>query len=129
MQAVNNREKIHVFLACIALFAVSFLIANNVLFIHFHNLESGITIIHAHPFSKESQDKPASEGHCHSENEFFLIGIINSLLLQLAIVFAIYLLVYRPLISKSSTYFNKFPIPHIFLDVHKARPPPIYNHC
>ncbi|WP_209329821.1 hypothetical protein [Lunatimonas salinarum] len=58
----------HVFLVLIML-----MLANNVVFYHEHNLSTGVTIRHAHPFLSEEEEQERD----HTENELILLDLLS----------------------------------------------------
>lgn len=50
-----------------------FMLANNIFFYHEHDLESGETIRHAHPFFSEEEEQQRD----HSENELILLDLVT----------------------------------------------------
>ncbi len=124
MSAVIVFYNIRSVIAIIALLAVSFLIVNNILFVHFHSLGDGNTIVHAHPFNKSSEDNHSREKHKHSDKELLLISFINSVLLQVIFTAFVLYAFFKQLISKTIKPVYLAIITGIIIDKYKARPPP-----
>jgi len=52
---------------------IAFMLANNIFFYHQHDLDTGETIRHAHPFLSEEKEQQRD----HSENELILLDLIT----------------------------------------------------
>ncbi len=110
---------IHRYKRIIALFllpAISWLFFNSIYYRHLHEVSSGLTISHAHPYDKSTNDcsNTPYASHNHTEEEFVLYDIIsNTILHVLIVVIAAQLLFEKPikekrLIPQESIYYLDF---------------------
>lgn len=111
-------------LGYLAFIAICILIINNVLFTHFHHLESGHIIVHAHPYNKASESSDKNSQHQHKEKEFFIISILNSVLFKILIV-SVFLFLF--FLNTSGFQLNyKIPLNNVLtIQTNNIRPPPI----
>ncbi len=64
----------------IALFpAICWLFINNSINRHFHQLQSGQIITHAHPYQKEKSDSSPFQSHHHSDFELLILDLVSNL--------------------------------------------------
>lgn len=65
--------------AYIALFSVLGLLVNNFVFLHYHKLDNGSYVIHAHPYSNSTDSSGEQTKHTHTSHEFKFFNFINSI--------------------------------------------------
>lgn len=58
--------------------AICWLFLNNAVNRHFHQLQSGHVITHAHPYHKENTDKSPFQSHHHSDFELLILDLISN---------------------------------------------------
>lgn len=100
--------KIYLFLkkyfALLLLTIAGVLLFNNTLFMHVHRLQSGVLVVHAHPFSKTSESNESTNGHQHSKLEYFVLDKLLLLTPILATLFQFTSLAYSSIIVIDYTY-------------------------
>ncbi|MFK5855651.1 MAG: hypothetical protein QM503_05935 [Bacteroidota bacterium] len=69
----RNKHSIINFSVFLLLISYGFILVNNSLFYHSHVTTNGAVISHAHPFSKQSDNKPYKNHH-HSKIELLLLS-------------------------------------------------------
>lgn len=111
--------------AYISLFSIVVLIINNAVFTHFHILENGTIISHAHPFDKFAENSNKKPQHTHSEKEYVFYKILSSVLNYILIVFALSLFAFI-YFFKERLYSLSFSLSiQSTIEAFKARPPPV----
>lgn len=90
MQAVRKIKKL---ILLFTLPLVMWLFFNQVAFWHFHILENGVIIEHAHPFKNNTQSGTPYQKHHHSDFEYSLLAQISTItgLLVLLLVLGLYI--------------------------------------
>jgi hypothetical protein len=111
-------------LAWFGLLLISWIMLNNSFFMHYHQLDDGRYVIHAHPFNKTAEEGQKSSGHTHSCKELVFINFVNSLLVLL-ILFAGFILL-QPIISGKLISIKFISYLEIYLKIVKPRPPPTF---
>lgn len=88
---------------------------------HYHHIENGLLVFHAHPFAKTgSQSVPS---HTHSKLEFLNFELLATLLFSLIIVLFIFHFVLKP--SPKLFYIQQYdPIVLYILQANHYRGPP-----
>jgi heme/copper-type cytochrome/quinol oxidase subunit 4 len=120
---MNKRDSIKQKFAYIALLAICFMIFNNIFFMHWHHLENGKIIVHAHPYNKFAEKSETNPKHSHNSEEIALIAILNTALISILIV--LYSFVnYYPHLKKHNFVLNYSLHEQRFLSNLMARPPP-----
>jgi hypothetical protein len=68
------------------LLMLAFLV-NNIAFTHTHITNDGLVVQHAHPYAKELPQRTSdSQGHTHTDKDYFVLNQLNLLFLVLAAV-------------------------------------------
>lgn len=80
-------RKMGKYLVVVLLPAIAWLIINSFINGHYHKLENGITIYHAHPYDKQNAKNFPQESHHHTSFEYFLFGLITNPVFLLSIGF------------------------------------------
>jgi len=84
-------KNVHRYKKLITLFllpAISWLFFNSIYYRHLHEVSSGITISHAHPYDKAADNcsNTPFTSHNHTEEEFVLYDIISNTILPVLVV-------------------------------------------
>lgn len=119
-----KKKNVKYFITRSLLIIVGFLIFNNLFFLHWHNLENGKVIIHAHPYNKWAERNASETSHEHTQQEIFLIGILNCAILSIFIVSGIYSFSFIPL-KIANFIFKEHFHESLFYNDYQARPPPL----
>lgn len=81
-----------------SLIAILFVLINNTLYLHTHELPDGRVIEHAHPFQSSENNSESFPNHKHTSQELFLLNqIFNSF--SWAITVLLFTLFYKKLLS------------------------------
>jgi hypothetical protein len=120
---MNRRRKLKQIFVLITLPLVMFLFFNQVAFWHFHVLDNGIVVEHAHPFKNNPKPGTPFQNHHHTDFEYSVLAQISN---------AISLLVFSVLLAGvfQGLFVNIIPKPLViplqssFLSAHRLRGPP-----
>ncbi len=96
------------------------LIANKGLYTHFHKLENGTIVSHAHPYDK-NQDTAPLKNHHHTKVEFLFLENLNILFLSIFLIIS-FLALIRKKVSFADVekiYFTLISFPY------QGRAPPV----
>ncbi len=114
-----NKNRI---IAFIGLLSISWLLINNSVFLHYHKLDDGSYVVHAHPFNKSAEKSDTGGKHQHTNKELLVINFVNTILISIIMIAGLSIFL-KIIVQKiyTSTFLSFLDI---FLDVVKARPPP-----
>jgi hypothetical protein len=59
--------------------SILWLLVNNTIYLHSHELDNGNRIIHAHPFDKSAENSESGTQHTHTVKELVFISFIDKL--------------------------------------------------
>ena len=93
------------FIFVLLLFALFGLIANSVVNGHFHHLDTGRVIFHAHPFEGDAAGKPVHPSHDHSNSQLLFFDLFTAF---------VFILTYFLLVLSELIRLDIFFIPAIF---------------
>lgn len=119
---VNQSANIKRFSLWLLSLTLVFVLLNNSLFVHVHDLGGGVTVTHAHPFNPFNKNSDNSSQHSHTANEYELFNMISTSLLWIGTL-AI-LLIISNIITNFSIFYK---IGEVFKNHNQAsriRPPP-----
>lgn len=95
-------------------------IANNVLFMHAHQMDNGRTVVHSHPYNKSDDSQPYKSHH-HTKTEFLFLDKVKLLFLFIFILF-----VFLNLVNKSRFLFlNITVLIQAYKFLFTSRAPPV----
>ncbi len=85
---MKNSARLNKIIVFIVLPAISWLFFNSVYYRHLHELPSGITISHAHPYDKTSDNNSTCpfSSHDHTEDEYLLYDVMSNLIVPIVFV-------------------------------------------
>ncbi len=110
--------------AWIGLLLISWMLINNSFFLHWHKLDDGTYVIHAHPHDKEAEDNSKGAGHNHNCKELVFINFVNSVLVLVTLLAG--LSFFSPQILRKLCNYTTNSFLEIFLEIIKPRPPPLF---
>ncbi len=87
MFSMDFARKMGKYLLVILLPAIAWLVINSFINRHYHKLENGVIICHAHPYDKHKAENLPQESHHHTSLEFLLFGLITTPVFLLSIGF------------------------------------------
>lgn len=119
MQAIRKTKKL---ILLFTLPLVMWLFFNQVAFWHFHILENGVIIEHAHPFQNNTQTGTPYQKHHHSDFEYTLLAQISTIAGLLVLILVLGLFINNIHISLPG-----LPVTHlqpVYLSVYRLRGPP-----
>ena len=119
MQTIRRIKKI---VLLITLPLVMWLFFNQVAFWHYHILENGVVVEHAHPFKNNTLPGTPYQQHQHSDFEYSLLAQISS-----SIGLLVFLLVLGLFINNNPVRLSIQPIARlipVYFSVNRLRGPP-----
>lgn len=117
---MNRANKI---LSYFAILSILLLIVNNVLFTHFHHLENGEIVVHAHPYNIFAENDQSKANHKHTDSELLLADFLYSLLFKTLITLSFMVIVLETICKFNYLYFCSY-LKSIDKSQFKIRPPP-----
>jgi len=99
---MNFKDNYRKFLVIILLPAISWLFFNSVYYRHLHQLSSGITITHAHPYNKTTDDSSTCPfpSHNHTEDEYILYDVISNTIVPILFGLIGIIVIFKLIIEK-----------------------------
>jgi hypothetical protein len=108
----------------VALFFVSFVLLNNIFFVHLHVLSNGQIIEHAHPYRSSQDSRGSSIPHKHSQRDLLALSFVNDLFrLASPVMAALFSLVFRSYFILIANYI--FSVLKRFIFNRLSRSPPV----
>ena len=122
---MNRTRKLKQLILIITMPLVMWLFFNQVAFWHYHVLENGIVVEHAHPFKNKPIPGTPYQSHQHSDFEYSLLAQISNMISLL--LFAMVLGLFLQNISSQfiKEYQSFIPIPGHYR-IHRLRGPPVF---
>ncbi len=120
---MNQSRKIRQILAVFLLPLVMWLFFNQIAYRHYHLLDNGIVVEHAHPFKNNMQKDTPYQKHTHTDAEFFFLAQISASTFLLVFFFA-FLGLLRPDSQLILSFFRPVHFYQITLSSNRLRGPP-----
>ena len=120
------KQRFYKILALLTLPLVVGLFYNQAANQHWHKLENGIVVEHAHPFERSSDTTTPFQNHHHSNQDFIILEMLFQATTLLLFFFVLIAAFFTAGVEKIGNYITRFVAPPDF-SANLLRAPPAFN--